>query len=131
MSLEELKRGADALPHYIRAADIADRTLQHREAVAAMALRLAANTLRDHPADGVPHLERALRLLERGKATPDDLGRTQLRLAEFLGELGAAERPRARAMAQAARASFVAAGAAQDLAEVDAFCLRIKCNQPR
>jgi eukaryotic-like serine/threonine-protein kinase len=120
MSLEQLDRAAEALPHYIQAADIADRHLQHREPLAAMALRLAANTQRDNPPDGVPHLERAIRLLERGKATPADLGQTQFRLAEFLAEIPS-ERARARAMAEAARASFVAVNATAQIAEVDAF----------
>jgi eukaryotic-like serine/threonine-protein kinase len=120
MSLEELDRGAEALPHYIQAADIADRKLQHREALAAMGLRLAANTVRDNPTAGIPHLERAVRVLERGKPSPADLGQTQFRLAEFLAEIPA-ERAKARAMAEAARASFVAANATAQIAEVDGW----------
>jgi eukaryotic-like serine/threonine-protein kinase len=120
MSLEALDRAPDALPHYIEAADIADRKLQHREPIAAMALRLAANTQRERPAAGIPHLERAVRLLERGKASPVDVGQTQLRLAEFLAEIPS-ERDRAVATAEAARASFAAVHASAQLAEVDRF----------
>ncbi|MDX2087072.1 MAG: serine/threonine-protein kinase [Kofleriaceae bacterium] len=125
MSLEEVQRHADAGIHYLRAADIADRALQHREGLAAMALRLATEiAVRDkQPSTGVAHLERAVRLLERGKAPPVELGRTQVRLAELLFELGPADRPRARAMVDAARGNFVIAGepAAAQLAAVEAF----------
>jgi hypothetical protein len=48
-----------------------------------MALRLAANTVRDKPAAGIPDLERAVRLLERAKASQADLAATQSRLDEF------------------------------------------------
>jgi hypothetical protein len=84
------------------------------------ALRLAANTQIDHPEAGVPHLERAIRLLERGKASPADLGQTQFRLAQFLAEIPR-ERSRARALAEAARASFATVHADAQVAEVDAF----------
>ena len=93
MSLEEVNRAADALPHYLRAADVADRVLQHREPLAAMALRLAANTVRDKPAAGIPYLERAVRLLERGKASPADLAATQSRLDEFRAQAKKHPRP--------------------------------------
>ncbi|MGN6108663.1 MAG: protein kinase domain-containing protein [Kofleriaceae bacterium] len=128
MSLEEVKRDDDATTHYLAAADIADRALQHREAVAAMALRLAADIAArtTRPALGVAHLERALRLLERGKAGPLELGKTQVRLAELLVELGPTERVRARATAEAARANLVTAGApaAEQLATLDGFLRR-------
>lgn len=128
MSLEEVKRDDDATTHYLAAADIADRALQHREAVAAMALRLAADVAArtTRPALGVAHLERALRLLERGKAGPLELGKTQVRLAELLVELGPTERVRARATAEAARANLVTAGApaGELLAALDGFLRR-------
>ena len=124
MSLQELKRDEDALAHFVRGADIADRSLQHREAIAAMGLRLAASIEigRERYAAAVPHLERAVRLLERGKAAPAELGKTQFALGQVLFELPA-ERERAKAMIAAARASYVAAGTAGEagLAEVDAF----------
>ena len=118
MSLEEAKRDDDALVHYLRGADIADRSLQHREALAAMALRLAANIEANHgrAPTGATYLERALRLQERGKVPPAELGKTQFLLAQLLGS---SDRVRARALAQAARASFVADGV--PTTEVDAF----------
>lgn len=123
MTLIDAKRPVEALPHFVIAADIADRKLEHREPLAAMALRLAASAENEqgHIAEGVPYLERALRLLERGKPTPEDLGRTQYALGQFLYETG--ERTRARALLAAARASLVAAGpsGADVLAELDAF----------
>lgn len=59
--------------------------------------------------------------LERGKPTPEDVGRTQYALGQFLYETG--DRTRARALLAAARASLVAAGpaGADVLAELDAF----------
>jgi len=121
MSLEEVKRPGDASAHYLRAADIADRALQHREALAAMALRLAGDIAgrEGRAATGIEHVERALRLLERGKAVPVELGKTQQRLSELLLQHG--DRPRARAMAEAARASYVLADAKAQLAELDAW----------
>jgi|GEM_PF-3413536 len=125
MSLQELARDDDALAHFVRGADIADRSLQHREAIAAMGLRLAASIEigRERYAAAVPHLERAVRLLERGKAAPAELGKTQFALGQVLSELGPTEREHAKAMIAAARASYVAAGTAGEagLAEVDAF----------
>ncbi|MBS1118405.1 MAG: hypothetical protein H6Q90_633 [Deltaproteobacteria bacterium] len=124
MSLEEVQRDDDALTHYLRAADIADRTLQHSEPLAAMGLRLAADVSgrHGHAPVGVLHLERALRLLERARAAPIEVGTTQQRLSEVLLRIPA-ERARARAMAEAARASFVTAGkaGAPALAELDAY----------
>ncbi len=124
MSLEELARDDDALVHYLHAADIADRSLQHSEPLAAMALRLAADVSgrHGHAPAGVLLLERALRLLERAKASPVDVGTTQQRMSEVLLRIPS-ERGRARAMADAARASFVAAGktGAAQLAELDAY----------
>jgi tetratricopeptide (TPR) repeat protein/predicted Ser/Thr protein kinase len=125
MSLQELKRDDDALAHFVKGADIADRSLQHREAIAAMGLRLAASIEigRESYASAVPHLERAIRVLERGKASPAELGKTQFALGQVLYELGDAERARAKAMVAAARASYTAAGAAgaAGVIEVDAF----------
>jgi len=114
MSLEEVDRNDEATVHYLRGADLADRAIQHREALAVVGLRLAADLAArsKRPAAGVAHLERALRLLERAKASPLELGKTQQRIGELLLELGPAERPRARAMAEAARASYVTAGSA-------------------
>ena len=122
MSLEEIERIDDAVTHYVRAADIADRSLQHRENLVAMGLRSAARleASRDHVAESVPYLERAVRVLERGKAAPLDLGKTQFALGQALSELPR-ERDRARAMIAAARASLVLAGAAPELATLDAF----------
>jgi tetratricopeptide (TPR) repeat protein len=123
LSLEEVHRDEDAVPHYLHAADIADRTLQHREALAAMGLRLAANVeaKHKHAQTGVEHIERALRLLERGKAPPREIGLAQYRLSQFLLGVAPPDVARARAMAEAARASFVTAGAAgtTDLAVID------------
>lgn len=125
MSLQELQRADEALAHFVRGADIADRSLQRREAIAAMGLRLAASIEidRDRIAAAVPHLERAIRLLERGKAAPAELGKTQFALGRVLFELGPSERERAKAMVAAARASYLAAGAAGTaaIAEIDAF----------
>jgi tetratricopeptide (TPR) repeat protein len=122
MSLEELQRIDDAVAHYVRAADIADRSLQHRENLVAMGLRSAARleASRDRIAESVPYLERAVRVLERGKAAPHDLGKTQFALGQALSALPR-ERDRARAMIAAARASLVLAGAAAELATLDAF----------
>ncbi|MEO7094177.1 MAG: tetratricopeptide repeat protein, partial [Polyangiales bacterium] len=124
MSLEEIERVDDAIGHYVRAADIADRSLQHRENLVAMGLRSAARleASRDHVAEAVPYLERAVRVLERGKAAPADLGKTQFALGQALSELPR-ERDRARAMISAARASLVLAGAsaAAELSTLDAF----------
>jgi hypothetical protein len=88
-----------------------------------MGLRMAADAeaRHGHAAAGVLHLERALRLLERAKAAPAEVGKTQLRLAEVRvaeGDLAAA-----RAMAETARATLRTAGAAgaEDLAALDAL----------
>ncbi|NVB83669.1 MAG: protein kinase [Kofleriaceae bacterium] len=125
MSLSDANRPDDALAHYLRAADIADRNLEHREAVAAMALRLAADLEgeRGRTAVGIPYLERAIRLLERGKAAPEELGRTQFRLAQFVYAIGRSEHARGRSIATSARATVVAAGpaGAKTLAEIDTF----------
>ncbi|MGE0401304.1 MAG: protein kinase [Kofleriaceae bacterium] len=125
MSLQELGRVDDALAHFVKGADIADRSLQHREAIVAMGLRLAASVEvnRERYAAAVPHLERAIRVLERGKASPIELGKTQFALAQILFELGPVERERAKAIAASARASYVAAGnaGAAGIAEVDAL----------
>lgn len=124
MSLEEVTRIDDAVAHYVRAADIADRSLQHRENLVAMGLRSAARLEagRDRVAESVPYLERAVRVLERGKAAPRDLGKTQFALGQALSALPR-ERDRARAMISAARANLVIAGAvaAAELATLDAF----------
>lgn len=122
MSLEDIDRIDDAIAHYLRAADLADRSLQHRENLVAMGLRSAARleASRDHVAESVPYLERAVRVLERGKAAPLDLGNTQFALGQALSELPR-ERDRARATIAAARASLVLAGAAPELATLDAF----------
>jgi hypothetical protein len=89
-----------------------------------MGLRLAADVSgrHGHAAVGVLHLERALRLLERAKSSPVDVGTTQQRMSEVLLRIPA-QRARARAMAEAARASFVTAGkaGAPALAELDAY----------
>ena len=123
LSLEELHRDDDAIAHDLRAADIADRSLQHREDLAAMGLRLAADLelAHDHAPTALEHLERGLRLLERAHAAPDDVASTQFRIAQVVFALH--DLPRARAMAEAARASYVTAGAASkdDLAGVDKF----------
>ena len=128
MSLQELGRADAALAHFVRGADIADRSLEHREAIAAMGLRLAASIEvgRERYAAAVPHLERAIRLLERGKAAPVELGKTQFALGQVLGELGPAQHEPARAMIAAARASYLAAGpaGAAGLAELDASVRR-------
>ncbi len=122
MSLEEIGRVDDAIAHYLRAADIADRSLQHRESLVAMGLRSAARLEagRDHIAESVPYLERAVRVLERGKASPLDLGKTQFALGQALSELPR-ERDRARATIAAARASLVLGGGTSELATLDAF----------
>ncbi|MEO8702724.1 MAG: protein kinase [Kofleriaceae bacterium] len=121
MSLEELERDEEARTAYLRAADIAD-AIPHRENLTVMALGLAAevDARKTRVANAVAHLERALELLEQAKATPLELGRTQHRLAELLVELGPTDR-RARAMAEVARASYVAAKATEPLAKLDAF----------
>ena len=125
MSLQELGRADDALVHFVTGADIADRVLQHREAIAAMGLRLAASIEigRERHAAAVPHFERAIRLLERGKAAPAELGKTQFALGQVLFELGPSARDHAKAMIAAARASYIAAGAAgtAGVTEVDTF----------
>jgi tetratricopeptide (TPR) repeat protein len=123
MSLEEVDRTADATTHYLRAADIADRAIQHRESLAVLALRLAAEIAArtKHAATGVIYLERALRLLERAKAAPLERGKTQQRIGELLLELGD---PRARGMIAAARASYATAGATEQLAAIDALMRR-------
>ncbi|MFN0246800.1 MAG: protein kinase domain-containing protein [Kofleriaceae bacterium] len=125
MSLQELGRLDDALAHFVRGADIADRKLANREAIVAMGLRLAASIEigRESYAAAVPHLERAIRVLERGKASPAELGKTQFALGQVLYELGPSERDRAKAMVAAARTSYAAAGAAgaAGIAEVDTF----------
>lgn len=122
MSLEEIDRVDDAIAHDVRAADIADRSLQHRENLVAMGLRSAARleASRDHVAEAVPYLERAVRALERGKAAPLDLGKTQFALGQALSALPR-ERDRARATIAAARASLVLASAAAEIATLDAF----------
>lgn len=124
MSLEELERIDDAITHYLRASDIADRSLQHRENLVAMGLRSAARleAARDRVAESVPYLERAIRVLERGKAAPLDLGKTQFALGQALSALPR-ERDRARATIAAARASLVLAGtsATEELTALEAF----------
>ena len=122
MSLEEVERIDDAVAHYVRAADIADRSLQHRENLVAMGLRSAARLEagRDRVAESVPYLERAVRVLERGKSAPGDLGKTQFAFGQALSVLPR-ERDRARAMIAAARANLVLANAAPELARLDAF----------
>ncbi len=124
MSLEEIDRIDDAVTHYVRAADLADRSLQHRENLVAMGLRSAARleASRDRVAEAVPYLERAVRVLERGKATPLDLGKTQFALGQALSALPR-ERDRARATIAVARASLVLAGtsAAAEVATLDQF----------
>jgi tetratricopeptide (TPR) repeat protein/predicted Ser/Thr protein kinase len=126
MSLQDAKRPGEALPHYVKAADIADRALDHREALAAMALRLAASAENDqnHIAEGIPYLERALALVERAKSPPEEIGRTQLALGQFLFEAGGpSQRARGLALLAAAHANITAAGpnAADLAAELDAF----------
>ncbi|HEX7701500.1 MAG TPA: tetratricopeptide repeat protein, partial [Kofleriaceae bacterium] len=123
MSLEELHRNKEALVHDLAAADIADRSLEHREELAAMALRLAANVeaADGRAAVGLVDAERALRLLDRGHGSPAAIGKTQLVIAELAAATH--DPQRARAMAVTARATLLAAGDAgkEDLAEVDAF----------
>ena len=109
MSLEELHRNPEALAHDLRAADLAERSLEHREELAAMALRLAAH-LEPHPATGLAEVERALRLLERGHGSVVALGKTQLDIAALAEATG--DRTRAHAMAETALASLRAAGPA-------------------
>jgi hypothetical protein len=115
MSLEQLKRNPEAIAHDLRGADIADKSLEHREELAAMGLRMAANLEPDH-AVGKEHAERALRLLERGHASVAAIGKTQLVIAEL-----ESDPTRARAMAMTAKQNLVAAGpaGAEDLAELD------------
>ena len=123
MSLEELHRPSDALAHDLAAADIADQHLEHREELAAMALRLAANleSSLGRSAVGLVDAERALRLLDRGHGSPAAIGKTQLVLAELAAETK--DLPRARAMAVTARATLVTAGDAgkENLVEAEAF----------
>jgi tetratricopeptide (TPR) repeat protein len=101
MSLEELARRAEATRHYVRAADIVDRALPDREALAVLALTLAAEAaVRDaKPAAAIEHLERALRLHDRARSAPAARAKTQLRLAELLRHTDPA---RARALAESA-----------------------------
>jgi hypothetical protein len=102
MSLDELDRSADALAHHLAAADIADRAIAHRESLAAMALRLAADiAARTQPAAAVAHLERALQLQQRGASPPAELATTQKQLGELLVKRG--DRARGAAMLQAAQ----------------------------
>ena len=91
LSLEELHRTADASAHYLRAADIADRVLEHAETLAATGLELAANIARKerHPEVAAGQLQRAIRMLERAKADPAEVARLQ-------AELGAVGDPRPR-----------------------------------
>ncbi len=123
MSLVEIDRPAEALVHDLAAADLADRALEHREELAAMALRLAAEIEagRDRPAIGLVDAERALRLLDRGKGSAAAIGKTQLAIAS----LAAATKDlvRAHAMAMIARTTLLGAGpaGAEDLAEADQF----------
>jgi tetratricopeptide (TPR) repeat protein len=126
MSLDELHRSDDAIAHYLRAADIADRSLEHGEDGAAIALQQAAETEAHtgHAPTALEHLERALRLRERGHAPPQQLGETQLLVARLALELH--DPQRARAMAEAARASYVTANASDDVATVDKFLARLK-----
>ncbi|HEY6039687.1 MAG TPA: hypothetical protein VIV58_35645 [Kofleriaceae bacterium] len=123
MSLEELHRNPEALAHDLRAADLAERSLEHREELAAMALRLAAH-LEPHPATGLAEVERALRLLERGHASFVALGKTQLDIAALAEATG--DHARAHAMAEIAVASLRAAGpaGAEDLPEAQALLAR-------
>ena len=123
MSLEELHHNPEALAHDLRAADLAERSLEHREELAAMALRLAAH-LEPNPATGLAEVERALRLLERARAAPVALGKTQLDIAELAAATG--DRTRARAMAETALASLRAAGpaGAEDIPEAQALLKR-------
>jgi tetratricopeptide (TPR) repeat protein len=122
LSLEDLHRDDDALTHYLRAADIADRSLEHGEAAVAMALRLAAKVEvdRDHLPTALEYLERALRAVERGHAGLVDLGQTQYDISQVA--FGLHDLTRARTMAEAARASYIAGGAdKEDLDQVDSF----------
>lgn len=118
MSLTELARPGDALAHDLAAADIAERVLEHREELAAMALRLAAGIEagRGQPGVGLGDAERALHLLERGNGSAASIGKTQLVIATLAA--AARDRPRARAMAMLARTTLLAAGpaGAEDLA---------------
>jgi hypothetical protein len=85
MTLEALGEDDDALTHYVRGADIADRSLEHQERQAALALRSAAALDARHgrAAAGIGLAERALRLLERGKAPAEDIALTEQRIAEL------------------------------------------------
>ncbi|HEU0035012.1 MAG TPA: protein kinase [Kofleriaceae bacterium] len=123
MSLQQLERDADASTHYLRGADIADRVIEHGENLAVLGLQLAADiAVHDkQPATAVTHLERALRLQERAKLPPAELGKTQQRLAQLWLDVRPPDRARARAMATAARASFVAAGATGQVTAIDTW----------
>lgn len=125
ISLETVKRSDDAITHYLRSADISDRSLVHKESHAATALHLAADVegARGHIATGVTYLERALGLHERGKSSPVERAMTQHRLAVFLVTMKPPETQRARALAEAARAGFVVGGDRYkpNIAELDKF----------
>jgi septal ring factor EnvC (AmiA/AmiB activator) len=96
------------LPHYIEAADIADRKLQasrsdRRDGVAT---RRKTRSAIDPPR--AFHTSNArCGYSSAAKRRRPILGQTQFRLAQFLAEIPS-ERDRARATAEAARASFVA-----------------------
>jgi len=112
--------------HYLRSADIADRSLEHSEEVAALGLELAADVeaANGHVPTALAHLERALRIRERGRSPPAHLGQTQFRIAQLALDVHDAQR--ARAMAEAARASYVTAAARDNIAEIDKFLARLK-----
>ena len=122
MSLEELKRYDEALVHELRAADLVEHHVAHREELGAMALRLAANVelQRGHAATGLVDAERALRMVE-GAGSAAAVGKTQLVVAQLAAATG--DRARARAMAATAVTTLKGAGpaGAEDLTEAQAL----------
>jgi tetratricopeptide (TPR) repeat protein len=82
MSLEELDRRDDAIAHYLRGADLADRVLQNNElqAVTGLELAAAATAAQGHPAAARAHLARALALLARAHAPAEKVARVQTEL---------------------------------------------------
>ncbi|MCB9565905.1 MAG: tetratricopeptide repeat protein [Myxococcales bacterium] len=78
--------------------------------------------LEGDPAGALPHLERALEIREQGRSPADDAAETRFVLAQALWLLGQ-DRPRARALAEAARKGYVDAGPlfGPEVAAVDRF----------
>jgi eukaryotic-like serine/threonine-protein kinase len=110
MIRHELGQYEESRAAYEHTLDIWEREMPKHSALAFPLTGLGAALLDlGRPADALPHLERALEI--RTSATPAerDLGDTERHLARALWETGG-DRKRARALAEAALARFVALG---------------------